>query len=102
MAHDKSYILNQVSHVWLAVVIPTCAKSCELIQTANWKDSAFEKDTNKQIKAGEVADASQTAVAFRARIKETSYRKLSLILRQRPDPQAKLLLKLPIGLINWK
>ena len=62
MARDKSYILNQVSMLWLAVGDTARAqKAAELIQTANWKDSAFENIASKQIKAGEVADASRTA-----------------------------------------
>jgi tetratricopeptide (TPR) repeat protein len=90
MARDKSYILNQVSMLWLAVGDTARAqKAAELIQTANWKDSAFENIANKQIKAGEVADASRTAGRIQSKDQRNKVQKAILDGAAKTQPTSK-------------
>jgi len=89
--------------LWLAAVDTARAqKAPKAYPDCKWKDSAFENIANKQIKAGEVADASQTAVAFRAKDQRNRYRKLSLMAAATTRPTSKAVVKASIGLINWE
>jgi hypothetical protein len=94
MARDKSYILNQVSMLWLSAGdIVRAQKAAEVIQTANWKDSALENIANAQARAGNVADASRTAGRIQSKDQRNKAQKAIADAAAKTEPESKAVVK---------